>query len=673
MQTTQTKIDKTLSINKRIEFLKYCSELYNTDGTSPISDKDYDEEFDELESIDPDNAFFSEVGGISDAIQGQEVPHKVIMGSLNKSCDCDTFLIWLKSQYTASQITTLSFILQHKVDGLSLGLKYKNGNLFQAVTRGNGVIGIDVTEKAKMVAGVPLTIQCKDDFEVRGECYKKRKDFYTKWHKSVGGKYSNPRSFCAGGMNELDPQQTKIKELNFVGYEVVSKSFDTEKEKNDFLATQGFATLNPVTKRIKVGCNYELIAKAVQFYMDAIDRANLEYDIDGVVFKLDDIKLAKSMGSVAGGKKPKSNRAIKFPPEEKETEFIDFISQVGRTGRVIPVAILTPVELGGAMITKATLHNFGELIKKDAIKIGAMVKIQKRGDIIPAIMGIKKNGAKDIKIPDVCPSCGEALEWTENDKGEKVDLVCNNIDCPAQLSKKITFWFKKLGVKGFSDKTVAKLLNTDEMIWDNKAIVASLSDMYTVLDNDRKTEHPFRKYAYIKEQMGEKTYDNLIESIHSVKEVTLPIFVEALGFKRIGSMANSICEIFSTVDDLDKATVDDLMKIDKFGPEKAKSFVNSWKARRDEISQLLRFITIKQVVKASNKLAGKKFCFTGSFSKGRDELEQIVVDNGGKTSSSVGKDVILCWDGSITGGKYEKSVKGGNKIVSEADFFKMLD
>lgn len=296
-----TKVNKSLSIADRIGFLRYCSELYNTDGSSKISDKEYDIEFDELENIDPDNDFFSEVGGISDAIQGQEVPHKVIMGSLNKSCDINEFLVWLKSQYSAAQIVTLSFVLQHKVDGLSLGLKYKNGNLIQAVTRGNGIIGIDVTEKAKMVEGVPLTIQCKDELEVRGECYKKRKDFYAKWHKSVGGKYSNPRSFCAGGMNEKDPQETKRKELNFVGYEVVSKDFNTEKEKNDFLAAQGFATLNSVTKRIKVGCSYELIAKAVQFYMDSIDRANLEYDIDGIVFKLDDIKLAKSMGAVAGG------------------------------------------------------------------------------------------------------------------------------------------------------------------------------------------------------------------------------------------------------------------------------------------------------------------------------------------------------------------------------------
>jgi DNA ligase (NAD+) len=668
----QVNIDKTLSIKDRIAFLKYCSDLYNTDGSSKISDKDYDIEYTELENLEPDNPFFLEVGGISDNIQGQAVPHKHIMGSLNKSPDIDSFLEWLKTQYSHSQIITLSFILQHKVDGLSLGLKYRDGKLYQAVTRGDGTTGIDVTEKAKMVDGVRLTIPCKDELEVRGECYKKRKDFYAKWHKSVGGNYMNPRNFTAGAINEKDPQQTKERDLSFVGYEVVGYEFNTEKEKNDFVESQGFNTLNSTTKKIKVGCTYDLIAKAVKYYMDSIDRANLEYDIDGIVFKLNDIKLSKKMGAVAGGRKSKANRAVKFPPEEKETIFIDFVAQVGRTGRVTPVAILEPVELGGAMISKATLHNFGELIKQNSIKIGATVAIQKKGDIIPQIVTIKKNGTVDIKIPSNCPSCNEDLEWTENKDGIKVDLVCNNIDCPAQLNKKIVFWFKTLGVKGFSDKTVARL--TDDLTWDNAPIISSLIEMYYMLDNDRKTDHPFRKYAFLKEQMGEKTYENLIESIHSIKEVTLPIFVEALGFKRIGSMAKDICDIFPTIDDLDKVTINDLMKIDKFGPEKAKNFVNAWEARREEIRRLLKYITIKQEIKASNKLEGKKFCFTGSFSQGRNELEQIVIDNGGKASSSVGKDVILVWDGSDEAkkGKYEKAISNGNKIISEEDFFNMI-
>jgi len=669
----QTKVDKTLSTKDRIEFLRYCSNLYNTDGTSKISDKDYDIEYAELEDIEPDNPFFSEVGGIADNIQGQPVTHKIIMGSLNKSTDIEGFSKWLKSQYSASQIVSLCFVLQHKIDGLSLGLIYKDGKLIQAVTRGNGMIGYDVTEKAKMVQGVPLTIQCKEEIEVRGECFKDRKDFYAKWHTSAGGDYKNPRNFTAGAINEEDPEETKKKEVSFIGYEVVRKDFNTEKEKNDFIESQGFATLNSVTKRIKVGCNYEMIAKAVKYYMDSIDRLNLPYSIDGVVFKLDDIRLAKSMGSVAGGKKPKSNRAIKFPPEEKESELIDFISQVGRTGRVVPVGILTPVEIDGAMIGKATLHNFGELINENSIKIGAIVKIQKRGDIIPAIVGIKKNGTKNIQIPTNCPSCGEPLKWTENDEGKKVDLICDNLDCPAQLNKKIDFWFKTIGVKGFSAKTVSKLTDPDFMTWDGKVIISSLVEMYYMLDNDRKTEHPFRKYAYIKSNMGTKTYENLIESIKSVKEVTLPVFVEALGFKRIGSMAKDICDVFPTIDDLDKVTVDDLMKINKFGTEKANSFVNSWKERRDEIRRLLKYVSIKQIVKSSDKLSGKKFCFTGSFSKGRDELQKIVIDNGGKASSSVGSGVILVWDEEEQGNKLKTAQEKGNEIITEKDFFKLLE
>ena len=670
----QTKIDKTLSIKDRIDFLRYCAKLYETNGTSPVSDKDYDIEYNELEALAPNDSFFGEVGGLAiDAVQGQSVPHKFIMGSLSKSHDIPAVLAWLKSQYTYAQLATLSFILQHKVDGLSLGLIYQNGNLVQALTRGDGITGIDVTEKAKMVAGVLLTIPYKGEIEVRGECFKKRKDFYTKWHTSVGGGYANPRNFTAGAMNEKDPQETKRKELNFIGYECVRVDFNTEVEKNDFLEKQGFATLNSTTKRTKLGSSWEKIAEAIKYYMDQIDRAKLEYDIDGVVLKLNEISVAKKMGSVAGGRKPKANRAIKFPPEEKETIFKDVIAQIGRTGALTPVAILEPVELGGAMITKATLHNYGALLGRNAIKIGARVAIQKKGDIIPQIVKIKQNGTKDIVFPTKCPSCGSILKWAENDKGVKVDLICDNYNCFGQLTKKIDFWFKTLGTKGFGKETIARLTDTDDLQWDGKPIVSSLAEMYYMLDNDRVTEHPFRKYAYLKEQLGEKKYENLLASIKSVPETTLPLFIEALGIEGIGSISADICNVAPTIDDVDKLTTDDLKKIDGMGDTKANNFADAWVARRDEIRKLLKYVTIKAVTKASNKLDGKKFCFTGSFSEPREEYQKMVISNGGKCANSVSKDIILVWDGEEMGNKYNKAVKDKNMIISEKEFLKMIE
>ena len=666
--TKQTKVDKTLSIDDRIAFLRHCSKLYETNGTSPISDKDYDVEFYELEKLDPNNDFFDEVGGLDiNAIQGQSVPHKVIMGSLSKCLDIPSLETWLRSQYPSSSL--VSYILQHKVDGLSLGLVYSNGKLVQAVTRGNGTTGIDVTEKAKTVTGVLQSIPYKGEIEIRGECYKKRKDFYKKWHTSVGGIYKNSRNFTSGSMNEKDPEETRKRELNFVAYEVVRYDFDTEVEKNQFLEKQGFDTLNASTRRTKEGNDITKVVRATKVYMDAIDRANLPYDIDGVVLKLNDIKMAKKMGTTSGGRKPKANRAVKFPPSRKETIFKSVVAQVGRTGVIKPVAELEPVDLDGAMMTRATLHNYGALIGKDAIKIGATVAIEKRGDIIPQIVEIKKQGHTAIDIPTNCPECNGKLDWDEN----HVDLVCSNDLCAAQLNKRIDYWFKTIGMKGFGVGTISKLTDKDVIEWDGKAIINSIPEMYYLLDNDRKTEHPFRKYAYLKANLGEKTYDNLLVSIKSVTEVTLPIFIKALGIENIGSSSLDIANIAPTVDDIDKLTVDDLLKISGFGSAKANSFIDAWKARRDEIKILLRYIAIKKVSQASDKLKGKKFCFTGSFANPtRAEMEKMVGENGGKLASVSSELTALVFDGESMKGKWEKAKKLNVPIISQDDFLAML-
>lgn len=665
----QKKIDKSLPINDRIAFLRNCAKFYETNGTSPIDDKSYDIEYAELELLAPDDPFFNEVGGSIDAVQGQAILHKVIMGSLSKSPDVESFDQWLRSQYSPEQLSNISFLLQHKIDGLSLGLLYKDGKLVQALTRGDGITGIDVTEKAKMVSGVPLTIPCKEEVEIRGECYKARKDFYNKWHKSVGGNYMNPRNFTAGAMNEKDPQITKEKELNFIGYEAVRKEFPSEVDKNLFLVDQGFITLNSSIKRTKTGASYEKVVEAVKFFMDSIDRANLEYDIDGIVVKLNDIPMAKKMGYVSGGRKPKANRAVKFPPEEKETIINDVICQVGRTGALTPVAILEPFELGGAIISKVTLHNYGSLVGDNAIKIGARVAIQKRGDIIPQIVKVKSSGITSISIPVKCPACGSPVKWDNN----KVDIICDNYNCIGQLSKKLDFWFKTIGVKGFGKETILRLVDEDDLSWEGKPIISSVAEMYYMLDNDRSSEHPFRKYAYLKEQLGEKKYENLLASIKSITEISLPIFIEALGIEGIGSISADICNIAPTVDDIDKLSIDDLRKIDKMGEIKAKNFLEGWKSRRDEINRLLKYIKIKATSKSSNKLEGKKFCFTGSFANpSRSDMEKLVVENGGKISS-VSKDLTaLVFDGESMKGKYEKAKTLGIPIITQEDFLKML-
>ena len=671
-ETKQSKVDKTLSLKERFAFLKHCAQKYEIEGTSPVSDKEYDEEYYDLQAIDPDNSFFDEVGCISaEVIQGQTVKHKRKMGSLNKSRNPEEFKTWLMSRYEKNY--TGIYVLQYKIDGLSLALHYSNGKLVQALTRGTGDEGFDVTEKAKTVKGVRHTIPDKRDIEVRGECYKNKFDFYKKWHKSVGGEFMNPRNFAAGKMNEKDPEETKKAELEFIAYEEAALDWDTEIEKNAWLEEQGFETLNSSTKRTKQGNSLSKVVDAVIWYMDHIERNKLPFGIDGIVVKLNDIKLAKSMGYDSRGRKPNANRAVKFPPLTADTVLIGVEVNVGRTGKLTPVGLLTPVELDGAMIGRVSLHNFGALVGKNSIKLGAKVEIAKKGDIIPQIVKVKVNGDKSIPVPNVCPSCGEKVEWTYNPLKEPVDLVCDNPDCVAQLNRKIEKWFDVISVKGFGKGTIAKLTDKEEMEWEGRAIVESLEEMYYMLDNDRQSKHPFQKYAYLQKKLGETTYKNLLESIKSVKEVTLPAFIEATGISRIGSSSKDIADLAPTIQDVDKLTVDDLLKIENFGQVKANSFIKEWKARRKEIEVLLNYVAIKMAVKSSDKLAGKKFCFTGSFSIDRKELQKMVIDNGGSASSSVGKGVILCWDGSEMGNKYNKAIKDGNHIISEDEFMKMIE
>jgi len=671
--TTMNSVNSSLPIKQRIEFLRHCSKTYEV-GRSPISDSEYDREYysvcEWLEENDPDNEFLNEVGG--EHIYGTKVKHTVIMGSLSKSLDIEQFKDWFKKTYSDNQGP---FVLQHKIDGLSLSLTYDNGKLVKAVTRGDGEEGVDVTSNAVYVHGVKKSIVYNGLVEVRGECYKDRQDFYKNWHTSVGGAFANPRNFAAGAINQKDAKVTKERGVSFVAYEVVQKEFLTEKEKMGFLERNGFVTLRSSTKWTKVGMNALNVVKASDMYMKSIDRKSLPYDIDGVVFKPDDIKLAKKMGSVCKGRKPKACRAIKFPPEESApTPIIKIEPNVGRTGKIAPVAIVKPVELGGAMISRVSLHNYGSLVKGDPyeIHIGTKVIIAKKGDIIPQVVKvINDRYSKEMFIPSDCPSCGEPLIWTKNSSGELVDLVCENYNCLAQLNAKIENWLKKIGVKGIGSGILSKLTDKDQIEWEGHAIIESLPEMYYMLDNDRRSEHPFRKYNHLKDFFGEKAYSNIIKSVKSVSEVPLHVFIEALGIAKIGSMAKDIVEIAPTVEDIDNLTVEEVEALPGFGSIKAKNFIDGWKNSRKEIDTLLQYVKAVKKEASSEILIGKKFCFTGKFSVKRKELEQMVVDNGGKCGS-VGKGTILVWDGEMQGSKLSKAQKLGCDIISEDDFLSLI-
>jgi len=661
----QTKIDKTQSIDERVQYLKYCAKRYELFGDSPIKDRDYDVEFAELSILSSDS-FFDSVGGeLDSAVHGDRIKHEVVMGSLSKSLSIEEFIEWFKSAYSKQDLSKLSFILEEKLDGLAISLLYKNGKLVQALTRGDGETGVSCLESVKQVKGVKLTIPCLDEVEIRSEIIKDRFDFEKEW-KSKG--YANSRNFAAGSLNNIDPSIVAERGLEMIAYEVVRKSFATESDKLKFLEEQGFPTLKSNSKITKIGLSIDDVIRATKAYMDIMNknRSGLRYLIDGIVFKCNKTHVKESMGLLSG-KKPKASRAIKFVPESAITSIIGIEYSVGKNGTICPIAQLQPISLLDTTVSKCTLYNCGYIRDYKQLKLNCKIEIVKSGDIIPKLVKVVSDGNKDIQLPTECPSCNTKLNWVGP------NLVCNNDNCVAQLGARIDHFIKELDFKGIGMGIINRLTDINELVWEGKPIISSISELFHMLDNDRFSEHPFRKYAYLKEQFGEKTYTKIVGVMKSVTETSLPKLISAMSIGKLGSMAVDLCAVYPTLDDLDKATVDDISKIQGFGAIKATGFVKDWKEYRSEIETILKYIAIKKVVQNSDKLKDKKFCFTGSFEKTREEYQKMVTDNGGKNSSSVGKDVILVWDSEIQGGKYEKALKGGNEIISEKEFLKMIE
>lgn len=649
------KLDPSQPFEDRIAFLRKCNELYEHSGKSPISDPEYDKEYAALYAINPDHEFFTEVGGNTEHIYGTKVKHDIIMGSLSKSATIAELDAWLALAYPDDE--ELSFLCELKVDGLSLGCVYEDGKLVRVVTRGDGFEGVDVTKNAVHIDGVRQTIPCKELVEIRGEGFKDRDDFFKNW----AGEYANPRNFASGSVNQKDPMETKKRGLKFIAYEVVRKEFEKESDKVPWLHKMGVPTF--ATNEIAtITGPRAYIVEQVKKYMDGVVREKLPYDVDGVVLKLNDIKRAKKMGTTDEGKRPKANRAVKFPCEQKTTRLLDVEWDVGRTGLLAPVGILEPVKLAGTTVKRVSLHN-PKFIREMGLTIGGELLLQKSGDIIPYVVRSVTEGTNRIRIPVQCPACGEPIDWVD---AKEVNKVCNNDMCIAQLNARIEHWFKTLGVKGIGDGIIAKLTDlNDDAGRMKKPVVACLSDMYKLDQHQTFLELTF----------GTKAFANIQAAIHSVKTVDLALFIEALGIGKIGRMSKDIVAIAPTPKDIDRLHVEDITQIPGFADIKAKSFLNGWGALREEIDELLsECVSLEKKVLSSKKLEGKSFCFTGSYSNPtRGEMEKMVGDNGGRLSSVSKNLTALVWDEDTMKGKYEKATKMGIPIITQKDFLKLLE
>ena len=643
--------------------IRYHNDLYYNNDNPEISDyewdmlmkrlKDLEKRFPSLLTKDSPTQV---VGGVSRSTF-EEVSHDVPMQSLQDVFSYDEvedFVSKVISEYGDN----VEFCVETKIDGLSVSLEYEDGKLVRGSTRGNGLVGEDVTENLKMLEEIKEELAEKETIEVRGEVYLKRAQF-DKLNESLErqGKalLANPRNAAAGTLRQLNPQLVKERGLSiFV--------FNVQKYENGKISKHSEGL--ELCKKLGIQTiEYSKICKGVNEVLLAIEeigkkRESLAYDIDGAVVKINDLSLRDTLGTTS--KVPKWAVAYKYPPEEKETKLIDVKVQVGRTGQVTPMAIVNPVRIAGSVISKTTLHNFDYIKEKD-IKIGDIVRIKKAGDVIPEVTSVvkeKRTGKEvDYVVPEYCPVCGDKLEKIDNE----VALRCLNSECDAQSYRAIIHFASRdcMDIDGMGEAVVDSLIS-EEYIKD-------VADIY------------YLKYDDVKrlDRYGDKSARNLINAIEKSKANSLDKLLFGLGMRHVGKKAAKIlAENFDSIYELQKASYDEILLLEEFGPKMAESVCQFM--RKDKTLEIIEKLDKAGVnlkgqkkVLASNKLEGMIIAVTGSFEEySREEIFEIIEMNAGKSSTSVSKKTSLLIAGDNAGSKLKKAEENGVKVVTLEEFLK---
>ncbi len=553
-------------------------------------------------------------------------------------------------------------IVEVKIDGLSCSVEYEDGVLKRASTRGDGETGEDVTLNVKTIKSLPLKIDApeKSYIEVRGEVYIDKKEFekINKMEMEAGNEpFSNPRNAASGSLRQKDPSITAKRNLKFLIHSYGQiKGFDEPKTQLEYLEL--CERLKLPTNKIRKLC--KKIDEVIDFYHKIEKkRHDLDFEIDGVVVKVNDFSLQKVLGSTA--KNPRWAIAFKFKAEQAKTKLKNIIFSVGRTGIITPVAELEPVKCGGVVISNSTLHNFDE-IKRLGIKIGDSVIVERAGDVIPKIVRVikeERNGKeKEIEMPDKCPSCGEKLYKDE----DGVYIRCINPNCIEQIKRNIIHFASRdaMNIEGLGESTVNELVD--------RGVVKSITDIYRLKKED------LIKLPLFKDKKAE----NLLNQIENSKTKNLDKLIYALGIRHVGEkIARILAERFKTLLKLASTNLEELSNINEVGPIIASSIVSYFsqdnvKKMIDEFRKYGLNMEYKSSVK-SNKLEGLTFVFTGELeSMTRDEAQRKVVELGGNISSSVSLKTSYVVCGKNPGSKLEKAKKLSVKIINEEDFLKMI-
>ena len=557
---------------------------------------------------------------------------------------------WIKR--ASKMETNLEFFIQPKFDGASLNLIYENGLLKQAITRGDGTIGEDVTNNVLTIHSIPLKISEKSIIEIRGEVVIRKNDFEAinqERSKNNEPTFANPRNAAAGSLRQLDSKITAKRKLYFTAWGVGQNNLNFEKtsELMDYIFSLGFEK-TPMQEICKDVIEIENI------YNKMVEkRDHFSMILDGMVVKINNISTQNSMGYTQ--KFPRWSCAYKFPAIEKTTQLKDIILQVGRTGVVTPVAVVKPVEIEGAIVERATLHNFDEIQRLD-LKINDEIIIIRSGDVIPKITKVLKDrrtgDEKEIIKPTHCPDCKSELLV------EDIIIKCQNLDCPSRVVNSIIYFASKncLNIDGLGDKIV-ELLVKEKKIYD-------ILDLYSLKYEDLENLEGFK----------EKKINNLLNAIENSKNSELYRVITALGIEHIGEVASkAICNKFglSLVD----ITYEDLISIDGIGEQMANSFLEFFRVNKNIVLRLFDILNPKVTIKEEakeNPFKSKTVVITGTMSKSRDEIKLFLENLGAKVSSSVSKKTDFVIYGEDAGSKYDKAVELGVKTLDETQMSELI-
>ena len=646
------KIKKMEELIREIE--KHNYNYYVLDNPT-ISDSEYDKLYYSLVDLEKETGIilpYSPTQRVGDTVlEGfTKKRHEVPLYSLNKVRDFSDLEEWCNDMRKVDKTT--DFAVEYKFDGLNLVIEYENGLFKSATTRGNGSIGEDVSLQVKTIKTVPLQIKFKGRLIVQGEGMMTNKSF-AEYNKTATEKLKNPRNAVAGAIRNLDVKETAKRNLDFFCYSILlceGEKFTTQKQMHEFLVENGFQTGN----YFKICTDVKEIIHCIN-EIDLV-KSKLDVMIDGMVIKVNNVAPREDIGFTA--KFPKWAIAYKFEAQEATTLLKNVVWQVGRSGRVTPIAELEPVELAGATIRRATLNNIDDIRRKD-VYINARVFVRRSNEVIPEIMGLAEKNENSVKIvePDLCPCCKSKLVK----RGPL--LYCeNHLGCRDQVVDRLSHFTSReaFNIEGLSEKTI-------EALYDNLG-VRKESDLFKLKLEDLLKLENFQ----------EKKSKNIINSLQNSKNVEFYRFLLALGIAEVGvKTAKDIAKHFKTLDNLKNASKEEILKIDDIGEIIADNIYNFFKERYniDEIDSLFGCgVKIKEVelLQTNPNITGKTFVLTGTLTKPRGEVETLIESLGGKTSSSVSKNTDYVLAGESAGSKLDKARALGVRIINEEEFNDLL-